>query len=553
MIDRYILICVFLAIFCGGAAGAKENAIPVLPVGKGDNTLQFENGDGPTAIARWDVVPYRRFSENTEIGVIAFHKSGIQKVEFQANGGKIVSTHATRLNNRTKVVEYSVLLDLTGLQDQEIKVDAIAYPIEGKPRKLDTLILYSNKMGKYSGKTVYVTNRESSAPRVGTKDQPYKSISIALQEAGEGGTVVLVDPGFYSLTGRAGLKGVRTWSTIKGAMSNSRDGYRLGLKDRGLVRLDVDRLKFENLSLDIGSYEQIYPEITTVVWFDKVHWFDSYSRATTSEGGDLIPVRTSKYIEGYYVTSSSCDGTLYGFADAGIVRNSHLSNIVGDALQRVRLALNVTIDGMDGRLSNHHSDIFQYFGHIENVIVFGVHAKNIKNTQNVFLDHYKSSFKDMAFVNIVVDNQDSNPPFSQLNANQQHILFYHLTILGQNWIFRDDFVGEKKFTAKNVVFRNSILEQLKRGKHSWRGLPAGVSLINSHLLGGESFGQNTSTGKVKINRIGHGNISYERPEVMPLSKRTHPLLAVPENVPETKNKYWQKKGGFSFPKVVSGK
>ena len=53
------------------------------------------------AIARFDVVPYQIFSGTFEIGVVAFHVDGVQKVEFEyetPSGLQTVTETSMRLN-----------------------------------------------------------------------------------------------------------------------------------------------------------------------------------------------------------------------------------------------------------------------------------------------------------------------------------------------------------------------------------------------------------------------------------------------------------------------
>ncbi|MBL4906910.1 MAG: hypothetical protein JKX94_05605 [Sneathiella sp.] len=521
---------------------------PILSIGSNANEifLSDDKGFGTRAIALWNVVPFQNIKKEIEIGVVAFHMNGIERIDFSANGGPITSVKIAKINKRTNVLEYSIRLQIENNQDQKVDLRAIAYPNMGEPRELKPLILYANGHGRYSGKTVFVTNKRQKSKGVGTKSKPFSSMSKALRKAGSGGRVILLDPGLYYLGGKAGIKNIKSWITIEGREGLDKNDIILGLKERKLVRLDVDKLKFKNLSLDVGSFIQIYPEITTFVWFDKVVWFDSKGWAGVHKGQKLNPVRTSKYIGGYFVTNSISKDSLYGYPDAKLVRNSHLERISGDALQGVQMVLNVTIDNMDGDVRDHHSDILQYFGDFDNVIVFGLRATNIRNVQNIFLGHYKSSFQNMAFVNIAIDNKKGNPPFSQLSSQQDHVLFYHLSIPNQDWIVRDDMPNEKQFKAKNVIIKNSILGSLKRGKHSWRGLPSGMLISNTHFVRGAMHGKFPTSGKLNFSELSSNKITYDRIRPSVVVGNASPIFIYRNENPPPKRNIFINKGAFLF-------
>lgn len=93
-------------------------------------------GADAKAIARWDVVPYQTFDDLFEIGVVAFHINGIDRVEFSLDGGPWTAVKEMTLNPRTNVVEYWVALDAARSPDGPVEVRAIAYPKKGVPRVL---------------------------------------------------------------------------------------------------------------------------------------------------------------------------------------------------------------------------------------------------------------------------------------------------------------------------------------------------------------------------------------------------------------------------------
>src|SRR5690606_9628826 len=93
-------------------------------------------GADAKAIARWDVVPYQIIDCSFEVGVVAFHINGIDRVEFSLENGPWVPVREMTLNPRTQVREYWVVLPCDNLPDGPSEVRAIAYPKVGIPRVL---------------------------------------------------------------------------------------------------------------------------------------------------------------------------------------------------------------------------------------------------------------------------------------------------------------------------------------------------------------------------------------------------------------------------------
>lgn len=93
-------------------------------------------------IARWDVVPHQRIQagESLKIGVVAFSKAGIDRVEFQVSGGGYVGPNPLvvseiAFNERTQVDEYWVELSANDFTiDGPIEVRATVIGNDGGVR-----------------------------------------------------------------------------------------------------------------------------------------------------------------------------------------------------------------------------------------------------------------------------------------------------------------------------------------------------------------------------------------------------------------------------------
>jgi hypothetical protein len=93
---------------------------------------QSAPGFDAKAIARWDVVPYQTFTSDFNVGVVAFHMNGIDRVDFSCNGGPWVTVREMQLNPQTNVWEYTARLRAADFAaDGPAEVRAIAYPVTG--------------------------------------------------------------------------------------------------------------------------------------------------------------------------------------------------------------------------------------------------------------------------------------------------------------------------------------------------------------------------------------------------------------------------------------
>lgn len=115
---------------------------PVIPVGTGFTAVTPEiagygtaAGYDETAIARWAEMPYQKWEKNVahNIGVIAFHMNGIDRVEFSANGGDWVTARGLVNNPRTGNREYwgTITFDDSTVVDAKgyVELRARVYPV----------------------------------------------------------------------------------------------------------------------------------------------------------------------------------------------------------------------------------------------------------------------------------------------------------------------------------------------------------------------------------------------------------------------------------------
>jgi len=173
-------------------------------------------GHGAKAIARWNVTPYQTVDEPFEVGVVAFHINGIDRVEFSLSGGPWVEASEMAFNPRTGTSEYWVTLDPSRAPDGFHEVRARVIPAgAGTPRLLagphdmsdddvrirgeHSMFLTTNANGTYNAPVRWVSNTGSDAEGDGTRSNPFETIAQAaadLQDSygrADGGVIYLED------------------------------------------------------------------------------------------------------------------------------------------------------------------------------------------------------------------------------------------------------------------------------------------------------------------------------------------------------------------------
>lgn len=458
------------------------------------------------AIARFDVVPYQIFSGAFEIGVVAFHIDGIQKVDFEyetLTGPRTVTETSMRINPRTGVCEYWTALNASDFADGPVTVKANVCPNSGLAREL-SLELYADAHNTLAGKeTLYVSLSGDDVTGAGSRARPFGSILRALTAVAgnvaryDGGEVVLMDPGSYDMQGIRSSANNNMWITIRPDEGLLRSDVVIAPRTREFIRTNIRRLRYYNLSFDFSKIGQIYKEDSHWQWYDHCKWYQSEGSTVTYPGHNWA-VRNVGF-NGLYVTNCVAEEMLYGFAGCNLVRSSHCRQITGDVFQMSRMVVNCTVDGVDGPALEHHTDLFQYWDQNENVIVYGVKAMNVVSAQDFFFGGLVgTSYVNCAFVNVAVHNvQDRRgPPFTQYHHIHDHVLFMHISNPGQLSMFRDD--TNTPYTGHNVKFVNCILEGLSRGTWGVMGLPDGVRVESCHFLQGKLQGTRATTGEISI-------------------------------------------------------
>lgn len=142
-----------------------------------DGGGSFSQAGTSTAVCWWTEFPFlvcgSTYGDTIDIGVVADHYNGIDKVGFVADGGaEVFVSSAITVDD---VEQYRVTLDMSGKSAGDtVEVRAIAYPNHGRPRILqgamqtDPFVADTNRQGFYSLKVTKTSAIQTTNVSSGT-------------------------------------------------------------------------------------------------------------------------------------------------------------------------------------------------------------------------------------------------------------------------------------------------------------------------------------------------------------------------------------------------
>ena len=457
--------------------GFEYYDVPVLAPGTGFTTdtpqppsIGSGEGSDVQAIARWDVVPFQTIDAPFDIGVVAFHMAGIDRVDFSVDDGPWKAASQMRLNRRTGAWEYMARIDPALLADGEFEVRAIVHPTVGEPRVLagpleaaaielgeHSMILHANSGGTLPAPVRWVDAVSGDdTTGDGSEQAPFATPYKALQDIGNcDGAVVYMQPGRYAWGPSAWPypSADERWATFRpapGAAPGSVSFDRQGGSGYRIRLVHAQDIAFE----DTARFSTVFGE--------RFLWVDGMDLRGPGRDADLSPY-TAQFI-GLYITDTSFADYENGCIWADIARNVSLKRLSGDAFSNCGLTLNCTADDIDSGSTGNHADVFQLHGTgvRENVIVFGLEATDA-NCQGLFLADL-DAVQDAAFVNVLMARPPGadplTPPYSQVYEVVNHLVMRGCSFPNQLFAWRHPNI-------KNVQVLGCVFSQMRAANGSY--------------------------------------------------------------------------------------
>jgi hypothetical protein len=423
------------------------------------------------AIARWDVVPYQTFTSDFNIGVVAFHVNGIDRVEFSANGGPWVPVREMQLNPQSGVWEYTAQLRGADYVDGPLEVRAVAWPLVGVPRVLESVTFTANASGSTASIEKYVSPAGSDTTGDGTVANPYRSINKAAKviETAQGGNadggIIYLQAGDHTW-GEAGRDSLGAWIgypvtntrflTIRSAPGTSPGDVRISAGLSGGVRTKLVTLRGVKI---VGVPLDNAPPPTGG---SPVIWIDQCSFTSNDPIQQVNWASSADWTGGVFVTSATVTASANGWQEATLARNIVIDGIGNDALINCRCVINAEVRNIvNPPASDFHSDVIQLFTvtpAFENLVFYNIRAVN-NNAQGFhigYTGHIKGpEWSDVAIVNMV---NDFASPTAQWIPDINHLLLWNLTFPSMLVDIRDNPLGEPT-TIRNLSVRNCVFNR----------------------------------------------------------------------------------------------
>lgn len=461
------------------------------------NPLAAGYTQAENAIARWDVVPYQTFTGNFNVGVVAFHSSGIDHVAFSVNGGPWTNVTEMTLNPQTAntsgvgvptdgIVEYWATLRASDFAtDGQVEVRAIAYPKLGVPvvlqglisgatsvSGLHSMILNADGHGTLPSAVRYVSQAGSDITGDGTVGNPFATMSkaaldIQTAQGSVDGATIYLTAGDYVFGGidypwPTNTNQYLTITAAPGAESGQvrivdslGDGMRIRLVH--VVGITLAPKTGSGCSIISNGMSQL-GDGSCYAWVDKCAMM-----------GDS-QVTTSSWVSGFtnqYITDCEVTNSLNGVCGE-LVRNERISDIGEDAFDGIGLVANCSVIRTQGLSqaaidANLHPDVVQFQGNTKNAIVYGLTTSFGAYGgfgQGIFSGRQPDglggvigiSLKDIAFVNCDVQlSLTSGGTVFGFEGPAQNMYILNSTF-GGNSFWRTDFY----FAAKDVYLQDNV-------------------------------------------------------------------------------------------------
>ncbi|NLF32828.1 MAG: DUF1565 domain-containing protein [Planctomycetes bacterium] len=435
-------------------------------------------------VARWDVVPDQLIEAPFAIGVVAFHLEGV-KVEFRVNGQWAATAADPARNPRTGVWEYFFTLDPAACGDGAVTVDARAVCLSGSADDPDydlpTLTFYANAGGTLSPNVErWVDPTGGSDANPGTEAAPYATLAKGVKNTPAGGTVYLM-PGSYDSQSLAG--GTRPyWTTITPADGVSRDQVVIGIG-----RPSTQRLKWKGVSFitnSTGTYGGflIGENGNHLVWTDDCRFENTAGRWNGS-----LEYFTNRYVA--YVTGGESSNMANG-PGAGVVRDHVIRTLKSDAWSGGgKLVVNSAVYDIDPGSTGAHPDFHQSYAaapdFVENVILYNVRGIDC-DSQGLF----GSRLRHAAFVNVLFERVPNVYGLSQYSGPMENVLFAHVSLVRQNWLWRG--VGTNALAAADVNVVNCLFNSMSYAEDAQP--QPGLVIDHNHFASGTPQGTSTTAG-----------------------------------------------------------
>jgi hypothetical protein len=428
------------------------------------------------AIAVWAYpdgvsVPYRdidnfainTFTEyNVNIGVIAYHATGIAKVDFSVDGGAATSVTSETINPETNEYEYVFVINTSGLSEGEHNISAIAYPNEGGETNLPNLKI----------------QKDTATHNVIDVSGGGAALNTACQGAEGGDVIRIMDSLSYDLPDDTNYNFTK-YVTI---MPNSPQAPTI---TSGSLRSSY--IKFKNIQFDLSATvnESVISSQYTHFWFDNCETNGNGSTVADNHISAFYFYNSSEYV--VIENSRMHDTALGATVSSGnyIIRNNEVYDVTSDGFgyngNNILITNNLIHNNKESG-GGQHCDFISSNEGADQVVL-----RNNKcydgDHQGIKLGGYNDG-RYQPYSNIaIINNQFALGVNGSVNVRLEGITkgkYYTNVLIEYNtiWDGTSMFIIEDDVSASNVYFRNNILGP--KAVASMSDFSSDVAVINNN-------------------------------------------------------------------------
>ena len=464
-------------------------------------------------IARWDTIPYQKIDNEFEVGVVAFHINGIDRVEFAVDGGEWVSHSRMEYNPRTNVFEYyGILREQDFAVAGPIEVRAIAYPKAGLPRLLPPKLLFVDPNDSTPTKERWVSVGGSDT-NDGSFANPFASISHAAVDmssefgSADGGVIYLMR-GDYAYGGMPWPNTVTmadNWLTITPAEGLTKDDVRI-VSTLGSMKTKL--IHFKDLTFREGIESGV--GIPSAIWLEDCHMIGNGPETKVNQWGHWLS--PSSWTLGDFITDSEAEQNFHGFMHSkGLIRNSSVHDLASDAWQNGVCVINCTAYRLTKGSTDAHVDIYQItyrlpeeLGSVENpnpdinCVYYGNVGVDFHG-QGIFMGdgpndepEMETNYHNVALVNNYINSWPGMSRSHFSHTELKHLVMWNNTILGQNFDFNleegDDFMTD-------ISIKGNCFFSLRYGNSHTENLFSGHDVSDNHYMSGLTTWHSVTPGE----------------------------------------------------------
>ncbi len=435
-------------------AGFTEPAVPTVWA----PALLPNLSDAVLPIARWNRVPRDGITTTVNVGVLAYHYSGIDRVEFVANGGTPVVVTQSSNNAQIKVEEYYFIIDPSNFSPRVLEIRATVYPVVGAPRVLEPLFVPVKTPATQRTRYVSVTGDDTTGD--GTSANPFATLTAAVKSHRANGAtcdnaIVYFQPGSYDLSTEpvpfVTITADTDWFTLARAPSAPAGSVTITDFPDGGVRAQM--FKLMNLNLGPGTINGVYKLGQSL-----------YLRSCVFSGlgQDVGPAGPSAGFYNVYAVGSTFQDLSNGFGSKAMyLRDCKFYDIGSDPLQGVKMVVNTTVRNIDRKTkTSYHPDVLQWHEvNTENRIVYGLTATSFINAMGIGSGE---DCTNIAIVNTKIDNTGWGGTVFSFGGIVNHMVVRNSTFTGSAlWRVDNGFVPHS-ILLDNSVWNNNTVDSLPK-------------------------------------------------------------------------------------------